>query len=74
MTTREIVTRNVRRAMFEANLTQTELANQMTITRETLRHRLSGKKPFTTDELEEISLATGVPFKHLVDVDEVAFR
>lgn len=72
MTTREIVTRNVRRAMFEADLTQSELAGQMTITRETLRHRLNGKKPFTIDELEEIARATRVPFSSLVNVDAEA--
>lgn len=68
ITAREIVTRNVRRAIFEADLTQAELAEQMTITRETLRHRLSGKRPFTIDELEEIARATRVPFSSLVDV------
>ncbi len=54
--------------MFEADLTQAELAEQMTITRETLRHRLSGKRPFTIDELVEIALATKVPFSFLVEV------
>lgn len=68
MTAREIVLRNVRRAIFEADLTQAELAEQMTITRETLRHRLSGKRPFTIDELVEISLATRVPFSSLVEL------
>lgn len=68
MTTREVVTRNVRRAMFEANLTQTELAAKMAITRETLRHRLNGKRPFTIDELDEIAQATKVPFSSLVKV------
>lgn len=72
MTTREMVTRNVRRAMFEADLTQAELAEQMTITRETLRHRLSSKRPFTIDELEEIARATKVPFSSLVNVDAEA--
>lgn len=66
--TRDAITRNVRRAMFEADLTQVALAEQMTITRETLRHRLSGKKPFTTDELAQIAVATGVPFSDLVKV------
>lgn len=68
MTARELVTRNVRRAMFEADLTQAELAGQMTITRETLRHRLNGKRAFTIDELEEIARATNVPFSSLVEV------
>ncbi|MGH1978621.1 helix-turn-helix domain-containing protein [Rothia sp. L_38] len=70
--TRETIARNVRRAMFEADLTQAALAEQMTITRETLRHRLSGKKPFTTDELAQIAVATGVPFSELVKVTEKA--
>lgn len=72
MTTREMVTRNVRRAMFEADLTQAELAGQMTITRETLRHRLNGNRPFTIDELEEIARATKVPFSSLVNIDAEA--
>lgn len=68
--TRDTITRNVRRAMFEADLTQVALAEQMTITRETLRHRLSGKKPFTTDELTQIATATGVPLSELVRINE----
>lgn len=60
---RATITHNVRRAMFEAGLTQAALAEQMTITRETL---------YATDELAQIATATGVPFSDLAKIKNQA--
>lgn len=60
---RPIVAGEVRAAMARANVTQQALANSLGVSAGTLSERLAGRRPFTTDELEQVGYALGVdPF------------
>lgn len=68
---RPIVAAEVRAAMARANVTQSALAEQLTISKNTFSDRLAGRRPFTTDDLLEISEALGVdPFSFFPSVPE----
>lgn len=58
--TRPSVAAEVRAAMARADLTQTELAAKLSISRAALSDRMIGKRPFTIDDLHEIGAALGV--------------
>lgn len=68
------VARNVRGALAAAQITQGQMASVLKMSRSAFSQRVNGRKAFELEELSKISQATGVPFKRLVDVDEVAFR
>lgn len=71
---RELVAAEVRAAMARAQVTQSALLDQVSISRQTLSDRIAGRRPFTTDDLVEIGEALGVdPFSFfLVDVRAVS--
>lgn len=57
---RQIIAGEVRAAMGRAGLNQSELADQIAMSRAALSERLSCKRPFNTDHLYEIAAVLGV--------------
>lgn len=69
MNTRENVAAEIRAAMGRNRVTQTALADKITMSRASLSASLNGLRAFDTDELAEIGAALGVdPMTFLLDV------
>ena len=67
--TRDVVAAEVRAAIARANITQAALAAQIRLSPAGLSERLSGARPFNTDDLAEIADVLGVdPFSFLMGV------
>lgn len=62
---RPSVAAEIRAAMGRANITQSQLADRITLSPHRLSQRLNGKAPFTLDQLIEIGEA--------LDVDPMSF-
>jgi transcriptional regulator with XRE-family HTH domain len=68
MTFNESLSGEIRAAMARQGITQLDLATRAGMSQSYLSRRLTRSTPFTTDDLEQIAKALGIPLTELTSV------